>query len=218
MIFGLICIFLECPSPVVTYIILVIALLVLVVFFVFLVVQGRKEKNKDATSLRILLNHIQMLALLSGTIYFFKPFLFLNYTNAFYILKAIGTSWTDPFQTMLVIFGFLSVFDSRIVEIDCAAPIDYYLKYAFYLFFPLISALILAIAHSIIFLIIKIKRQFGMYLGRGSTPVLAPIVSNFFLSYVIITFITYPAICLKVMEIFNCPVVVEGQSYLQDDP
>jgi hypothetical protein len=41
-----------------------------------MVIQGRNAKNKESVSVKILLNHVQMLALLSGTfsrISFFTP-------------------------------------------------------------------------------------------------------------------------------------------------
>lgn len=123
--------------------------------FVFLVIQGSKPKNKETVSFRILLNHIQILALLSGN----KQFDCFHRFDSKYNFLAAGVSWSDPFQTLLVVGSFISFVDSRIVATDCAAPVSYYYKYAFYTFFPLLSVLILLIVYGIFLLVVKILKK-----------------------------------------------------------
>lgn len=58
--------FLECPAESLNYFVLSACLLIAVILLSFMVIQGRNAKNKESVSVKILLNHVQMLALLSG--------------------------------------------------------------------------------------------------------------------------------------------------------
>ncbi len=55
-----------CPPQSLNYFVLSACLLLAVILLSFMVIQGRNAKNKESVSVKILLNHVQMLALLSG--------------------------------------------------------------------------------------------------------------------------------------------------------
>ena len=49
------------------------------------------------------------------------------------------------------------------------------------------------------------------------------LTSQYVLSLTVITFITYPAICIKVLEVFDCSISIDGPDgepvyYLNADP
>ena len=56
----------ACPNPTVGWVMIAIFSVLTISFMVYLVYQGRSPKNKESVSSRILVNHLQMLALLSG--------------------------------------------------------------------------------------------------------------------------------------------------------
>jgi hypothetical protein len=198
-----------CPDPGLNWFFIAACLVVILVVLVFLVIQGKTSKNKEAVSSKILLNHIQMLALLSS----------------------VATAWLDPFQTLLSIGGVATLMDSRIVLIDCVFTVGYYYQFAFYLLVPFATVIGSAIVHLIYFLFkvgilyyivsepskLFYEIQFNLLTApRGETR--KQLTSQYVLSITVITFITYPAICMKVMEIFDCTVHVEDKSYLNIDP
>ncbi len=59
-------IMIVCPSQAVNITLVAISFLIILGVMIFMVIQGKTPKNKEAVSSKILLNHIQMLALLSG--------------------------------------------------------------------------------------------------------------------------------------------------------
>jgi uncharacterized integral membrane protein len=56
----------ACPEEYINWLVVGGGALIALVILIFLVYQGRTPKNKESVSMKILLNHIQMLALLSG--------------------------------------------------------------------------------------------------------------------------------------------------------
>jgi hypothetical protein len=111
---------------------------------IFLVIQGRTPKNKESVSSKILLNHVQMLALLSGI---FPP---LRIRNPH---AAVGAAWTDPFLGLLTVGGVGTLVDSRIVTTDCAIRVSFYYKFAGYIAIPVVTVIVSGLVHLVIFLI-----------------------------------------------------------------
>ena len=70
--------YLECPAESLNWLFLAFCFFVILIMLIFLVIQGRTPKNKESVSSKILLNHIQMLALLSGIIKFMNLMIHLN--------------------------------------------------------------------------------------------------------------------------------------------
>ena len=79
----------------------VVCAVILLASLVFLVYQGRSAKNKESVSARILVNHFQMLALLS----------------------AVGTAWAEPLQTFLIISGVATFVDSNYLGKASVGPL-----------------------------------------------------------------------------------------------
>jgi hypothetical protein len=188
-----------CPDVGVTYFIFVLALALILLLLMFLVYQGRTPKNKETVSAKILLNHIQMLALLS----------------------AVGAAWTDPFQTLLLIGGVTSFVDSKIIATDCAFPVSYYLELAGFMAIPFLTLIVVAFIYLFIYFI---KAVIVPCFCLKEDDVLdrpeirKKLLSQYVLAVTVVTFITYPAICIKVLEMFDCSIIVEGRTYLNSAP
>jgi len=186
----------ACPKQSLNWVIVVACGLIALALLVFLVYQGRTPKNKESVSTKILLNHIQMLALLS----------------------ALGSLWTQPFNQVLYIGGIASFIDNNFVSADCAFDVSYAFEFGFFMLIPIFTLLICGV----IFFFIYLVRLFLVPKCTGksvsSSELRNAVLAGYVLAVIVINFIVYPAICIKVMEIFDCSIVVGDKKYLNTAP
>eukprot|EP01119_Soliformovum_irregulare_P011749 TRINITY_DN2976_c2_g1_i1.p1 TRINITY_DN2976_c2_g1~~TRINITY_DN2976_c2_g1_i1.p1 ORF type:complete len:1897 (-),score=487.17 TRINITY_DN2976_c2_g1_i1:31-5721(-) len=189
----------DCPSAAVNGVLIAVATIVILSILIFLVIQGRTAKNKEAVSTKILLNHIQMLALLS----------------------AVNAAWSNPFQTILLIGGVSTLINSGgLTSTDCAIRYSYYTQLSFFLIFPFASLLVTAIVHVIIYFfrafILPVFSSRERLLKRPE--IRKEIIASFVLSGAVITFITYPAVTYKIIDMFDCTIEFGGNFFLNVAP
>lgn len=103
---------------------------------IFIVVQAQSRKKtgtttKESVSIKILLNHIQMLALLASTT--------KSIISVLISILDLGGIWTNPFLGLLLVGGTATLVDQRVVNWDCALQVGYYTKYIFFMIIPWIT-------------------------------------------------------------------------------
>eukprot|EP01113_Clastostelium_recurvatum_P014143 TRINITY_DN1765_c0_g1_i2.p1 TRINITY_DN1765_c0_g1~~TRINITY_DN1765_c0_g1_i2.p1 ORF type:complete len:964 (+),score=147.57 TRINITY_DN1765_c0_g1_i2:363-3254(+) len=179
----------PCPARAANWAVLIVALLAMLCFLVYLVIAGKRAKNKDAVSMKILLNHLQVLSMLS----------------------AVGALWAEPFEGVLRASGVFSFFDMRLISTDCIVEFGFYYRFGFYVLIPLLTFIISTIVHFFIYLYFLIRKVKTKAEARHA------VITQFVLSVVMVNFILYPAISLKVLEVFSCREIGKLQ-YLTSDP
>eukprot|EP01114_Cavostelium_apophysatum_P016006 TRINITY_DN4487_c0_g2_i2.p1 TRINITY_DN4487_c0_g2~~TRINITY_DN4487_c0_g2_i2.p1 ORF type:complete len:1122 (-),score=253.37 TRINITY_DN4487_c0_g2_i2:85-3450(-) len=187
----------ECPPDAQNWGIFTLCGLVILAFLVFMIYQGRGPKNKESVSARILLNHIQMLALLS----------------------AVGGVWADPFQTLLLIGGATSFVDTEVTSTDCAFSLSYYYEFLFFIAIPWVTVFGMALIFLGVFLVqVAVPRIKRSDIRPDYKKLRSEAFSHYVLSVTVIIFLIYPGICVKVLEMFDCSVEVDGVRYLTASP
>lgn len=143
--------------------------------------------------------------------------------------KALGAVWSEPFFGALLIGGLATFADNRFVSLDCAFNVSYYAKTAFYFIVPFASIAIVLLVYSIIYLVraflipLCFKSDLPGTLVMNShkdfrATLRRKLLSQSMLAVCIVTFITYPAICIKVLDIFDCTVELDGDFFLNSAP
>lgn len=116
--------------------------------------QGTTPKRKETISSKILLNHVQMLALLSGI---FEQDYCLLYSCWYSMDRPVSDVTLDRRSRWLPGPVFLipsaSFIDSRIIATDCALDIGYFAKSAFFMLIPVITLVASTIVHIIIYFV-----------------------------------------------------------------
>lgn len=147
------------------------------------------------------------------------------------LLSAVATSWREPFGTLLSIGGTASFIDSEILTTDCVLPVSYYAKLGFYILIPFATVVLSAILHFIIYIFMayivpKCKGETGKKFWtiektKNMTvevpKIRSSMLSQYVLSVTIILFIVYPAVCIKVLQMFDCTVAVGNETFLAND-
>jgi len=186
----------KCPPKGINYFVVAICALVILSILIFLVIQGRTAKNKESVSTKILLNHVQMLALLS----------------------TLGAVWTEPFFSVLLVGGVATFVDNRVISTDCAFSASYYEEFIFFMLIPFITLFLAAVVYLIIYLVKVIIIPFWANEDVNRSKLRKDLAAQYILAVTVITFIVYPAICIKVLGMYDCSIDIEGKKYLNTAP
>lgn len=122
----------QCPNPAISWVTVLICSILVLLLATFMIYQTQTESYKEAISVKILITHIQMLAIIS-----------------------VLSTWTEPFLGYLSIGAMALWIRNRLLYLDCLfSGTSFYSVFAGYMLFPIFAILLIVLIYTIIFLIV----------------------------------------------------------------
>jgi len=179
----------KCPDPAYNWFLLFVFLSVAIAFFSYLVIQASKGKSLVSVALKVILNHLQVLAFLGD----------------------YNVRWPETMHRLFQTGGATTV-DSQMYSINCALGTGFYDVLLLFIFLPVIVCGFMAMGYAFLYYWDSLKEtECQKYIGDRKR-----LYNSLTRSILIVLYVLHAGIAHKVIQVWNCREI-EGISVLVSD-